>query len=847
MEFHGISYKIALKTLKSRVSGLTNSEVLARQKTYGANILAFEKPKKWHWYFFKQFASPLIFLLLAALALTAIIGDLADSLIIGTALILETIFGFFQEFRANKTLAALKKVVPFETKVKRNNQVMAIPAEKVAAGDILVLGAGDKVPADARIINSYALEVNEAILTGEVFPINKSEKVISQKTILAERQNIIYAGTTILAGKVEAVVFGIGENTEFGKTAKLVKTRETKTPLQEKIGNFSAVLTVVIVGLVLIAFVVGLFIGMPFDKILVMSVALAVAAVPEGLIVVLTIILAIGMQRILKQGSIVKNLLAAETLGSVNVICADKTGTLTTGELKLVGLKKPAGDILKVSIIASDAVIENPSAPLAKWKILGDPLEGAIYRAAFEEGFSPLTIKNKFHSVAEIPFDPEIKFSAVLDSSGILNVKGSPEKILGLCKLSFKQKEELHLSFEREAEKGLRVLAIASRRLGKKKEINESDVAHLKFLGFLFFEDPLREGAREVLEQAKLAGITTVIITGDHPYTARRVARSLGLDISAGHLATGYELDKIREKGLFKIIRDIKVFARATPLHKLWITRAWKKAGATVAMTGDGVNDAPALSEAHIGVALGSGTEVAKEASDLVLLDNNFKTILAAVEQGRIIFDNIRKVLTYLLAHAFTEIILVLGSLILLLPLPLSASQILWIKLMADGLPDAALALEPGERDVMLRKPIPRKQGLLNGEMITLIFIVGIATDLLLLLVFYFMIKNGDPVAHAQTFMYAALGLDSVIHVFSIKSLRKTIFQINIFSNKWLNWSILFGVAMIFLALYFPPLQSFFGLGALDLQDWLVLIGISILQLILIELTKWIFIVRKKV
>ncbi|NQU83998.1 MAG: cation-translocating P-type ATPase, partial [Parcubacteria group bacterium] len=681
-------------------------------------------------------------------------------------------------------LKELQKFVSYKAKVVRDGIEKEISAEELVPGDVIILDAGDKIPADARLFEEHNFEVAEAALTGESMPIQKSLKSIPKEKILTERKNMVYAGTLALRGRAKAIVVGTGEITEVGKIAMMLKEfKEEKTPLQQSIANLGKKLTYIIAIISLIIFALGVYEKKDILEIFITTVAVAVAAIPEGLLISVTIILVLGMKKILKEKAMVRKLVAAETLGSVSIICTDKTGTLTEGQMRAAGVyccgkMTPIKDIssskkclsclevLRAGIFCNDAAFHKDEES-GEVEIIGDPIERALLLAGNEVGLNREELNEKMPRIDEIPFDSAVKYMATLNEldskKNVVFVKGAPELILSLSKnqkingkikdLNQKERKKLEASLDSLALQGYRVLGFGVREVDKKDRFKGNDglVKNLTFLGFLVFDDPLRPNTKESFDLAKQAGVRPVIVTGDHKFTALKIANQLGMSTKEENVLTGADLEKMSDEELHKKIQDIDIFARVEPSHKVRIVSAYQSMGEVVAMTGDGVNDAPALKAADIGVAVGYGTEVAKGAADMVLLDNNFGTIVRAVEQGRMIYENIKKVVLYLLSDSFSEIILILGSLLLALPLPILPAQILWVNLVEDTFPNIALAFDPGEKEVMNEKPRKKGTSILDKEMKMLIFIIGIFTDVILFGIFYYFWKTTGNLEYTRS------------------------------------------------------------------------------------------------
>jgi len=880
--------------LKSKKEGLSEEEAKNRLKKFGPNKLPEEKRLSGLVILLNQFKSPLVYVLIGASILSILLQDFVDAAIILMAVFINTILGFYQENKANKAITYLRKLIDFKAKVLRDGNEIEVSAKNLVPGDIIFLEAGDKIPADARLITVDNFQVIEAALTGESVPSEKKLKKSEKGTPLADRENMVYSGTIVATGRAKAIICETGINTEIGKITKLVKdAKEEKTPLQKQLSSFSQTLTYIVLGISVLIIIVGKIQGRPIfgfghgarEGMIQTAVAIAVAAIPEGLLIGVTAILAIGMQAILKRKALVRRLVAAETLGSVSVICTDKTGTLTEGKMQVAqvitfgdeskeleslqfnnsGKLKDHDLILKISLLCNNAVIENPNEDLQNWKILGGPTESALLMGTIQAGLPSQEIKKQQQRLAEIPFDSEIKYMATLnkldDKKNVVYVKGAPEKIIAMAtkiringkkeKLTESKRKLIQDKYEKLTNQGLRLLAFGYKKINNNKEANlEDELNDIIFAGFIALKDPLRKEAKETFELTQSAGIRTIIVTGDHKLTAKAVVSELGLKVDEKNIVEGKDLDQMSDEELLKKVENIDIYARVDPKHKLRIINAWQKKDEVVAMTGDGVNDAPAIKAADVGIAFGSGTDVAKETSDIILLDNNFKTIVAAVELGRVIFDNIKKVILYLLSDSFSEMILISGALIFNLPLPILPAQIIWINLIADGFPNLALTVEPGEKEVMDYKPRKKNAKILDKEMKTLIFIIGIVTDIILMALFFTLLKTGYySIEHIRTFIYAALGIDSLLYVFSCRSLRHSIFTKNLFSNRYLIIAVLLGFTLLVLPIYIPFLKNLIGIPRYDTLktlDWILVFGLGLLKLAAIEVGKHHFIVKQK-
>ena len=874
--WHNLKVKEIEKTLRANIDkGLDKQEVGLRQLEFGKNELPEEKPLSRLKIFLEQFKSPLTYILVIAGFIVLILNELTDAIVIFGAVFLNTIIGYFQENKASQALVKLKKIVKHQAEVLREGNLKIVSLEELVSGDIVILNPGDIVPADGRIITCSNLRINEMALTGEWLSAEKKQEVIPKETSMADRDNMVYMGTIVESGKAKIIVVETGIQTEIGKIATMIReTKEEKTPYQKKLAGFSRVVAIIIALICTFIFIEGIIKGIGFAEMFITAVAVAVAAIPEGLPVAMTVILALGMQRILKNGGLVRKLSSAETLGSTSIICTDKTATLTEGKMvvdRVVTIneilegkqnKRAALLPLKIAAFTSEAFIENPKSPKEEWIFRGRPTDKALLKAGIEKGIKAYGLKFTKNKIGEIPFNPINKFvGAVIQKTDgkFLYVSGAPEKILERSKfielkgkklkLTEKRLNIINEQLKRLTSAGLRIVASGYkgvRVINSVLEKPEKEVHNLIFTGFITIKDPLREDVKKAMRICKQAGIKPIIVTGDHKLTAKAVARELGFQIKEENILEGKELDKLTDEKFKEILTKIKIYARVEPKHKTRIVEAWQEKGEVVAMTGDGINDAPALKKADIGIALGSGTEVAKETSDLVLLNDSFSIIVKAVQEGRLILDNIRKVITYLLTDSFTEVILIGVSLLLGMPLPITAVQILWVNLIEDGLPDIALAFEPEEEDLMKMKSKGHKAPLLTREMKAIIFIIGLITDFLLLGVFLLFFRAGYNIKYIRTIIFAALTIDSLFYVFSCKSLRKNLWHINIFSNKLLIIALMVGIIALVGAIYLPVLQGILKTVPLNLWDWSIIFGLGFIELALIETTKWYFIVKKQ-
>jgi len=859
------------KHLKSDKTGLTEKEVEKRLKAFGLNKLPQKKKMSSLKIFFRQFKSVMVYILLVAALISLFLMEFVDMSVILAAIFINVIVGFIQENKAENALEKLNTVINYSSKVYRDGVMRTVDAESLVPGDVIVLEAGDQVPADIRLFEVNKFSVTEAVLTGEseavtkkILPIGK----LNQKVLVAERKNMAFRGTLVEEGKALGVVVATGKSSELGKIATMLdETEVDPTPLQIMLKSFSNKLGIAILIIAVFIVVVGYLRGIPFWEIFLIAMAAAISAVPEGLLVAVTVILAVGMQRILKKKALVRKLLAAETLGSTTVVCVDKTGTLTEGIMtasKIVTFDKEfvvkkndskvVETLVKHSVVCNNAFVEDYGTD--NEKVSGSATEKALLRASFK--FDVEKYLKHDYRLFEEPFSSSSKMMFCLnDFEGkfVWSLKGAPERVLDKCKYFENENgvEELDEVarkkwsdlFRQYGSAGYRLLAVGYKdeSTDNKNLFKEDDFT---LLGFWVIEDPLREGVADTIAMAANAGIRTIMITGDHVLTAKKIAENVGLPVTDETIISGEELMEMGNDELLKRVKDVVVFARVSPRDKLRIVDALQDNGEIVAMTGDGVNDAPALKTADIGIAVGAGTDVTKQSADMVLLDNNLRTIISAVKQGRVIFNNIKKVVVYLLADSFSEIVLVLGSLFIGLPLPITAVQILWINLITDGFPAAALTVEASEEGIMDEPPVKRGKKLLDKEMKALIFIIGIFSDLVLLGVFCMLLKYEFDITYIRSIMFAGLGMNSLFYVFSCKSLVKPVWKINIFDNKYLLYAVFGGLLLQIIPIYTPFLQNILNLQALGFAAWGIVIGLSTMQIILIEFTKFIYHRKKK-
>ena len=891
--------------LKVGNQGLSNEQVKEKREIYGLNELQAQKKKSLIVKFLEQFKDFMIIILIIAAVISGAVGyyqgeGITDSIIILIVVIVNAIIGVAQESKAEKSLEALQKLSSHVTKVIRNGKVDVIPSKELVPGDIVILDTGDYVPADLRIIEAANLKAQEASLTGESVPVDKNTDVINDEKIgLGDRTNMLFSSSLITYGRGRGIVVETGMNTEVGKIAGMInEVEETETPLQQKLNKLGKTLGIVAIVICVIIFIIGLLYGKEPIEMFMTAVSLAVAAIPEGLAAVSTIVLAIGVQRMVKKHAIVKKLPAVETLGSTTVICSDKTGTLTQNKMtvkkvfynnKLVDLDDididNLGDELEkltyISMFCNDTKVLDG-------KLTGDPTETALIDMGFKLDFQP-PILEKYERVKELPFDSDRKLMTTVHlfpNKYMVYTKGGVDELLNRCNSYVingnvntdidEYKKEIAKQNEEMAKNALRVLAMAYKELDHEPTDEEMKTieSELTYVGMVGMIDPPREEVKDAVEKCKTAGIKTVMITGDHKITAIAIAKALGILENEDEAITGSELEEMSDEDLIKNVRKYSVYARVSPEHKVRIVKAWQANGEIVAMTGDGVNDAPALKTADIGCAMGIvGTDVSKEAADVILTDDNFATIVSSVEEGRRIYDNILKAIQFLLSSNVGEIIILFVA-ILMTPLlskwfnidvnlitPLLPIHILWINLVTDSLPALALAVDPSEKDIMNRKPLKPKQGVFTKGMtfrvvyqgimigvITLIaFIIGLATPENELPVVQVTEANGIvrtlsaeevKVEIGQAMAFTVLALSELVHVFNIRNNKKSIFKTGIFNNSKLILATVVSAGLMLVVLFIPALRNIFSIPVLPAMNILETVILVFMPIVVIEIFK---------
>ena len=868
-------------------TGLLVNDVKSRLEKYGANELKEEKKKSFLSKIIAQFTDFLVLILIGSAIISFAVGKGDDALVIIAIVIVNAFLGIYQEGKAEKALDALKKMSSPTAKVIRNGHLEVVPASSLVPGDIVSLEAGDIIPADLRLIESSNLKIEEASLTGESVPVEKhSDLVLNEEVGLGDRTNMAFMSTAVSYGRGRGAVIATGHDTEIGKIATMIQSFENEsTPLQKQLNQLGKILGITIIFICIAVFGIGLLQARDVLEMFMIAISLAVAAIPEGLPAIVTIVLAIGMNRMVKRNAIVKKLLAVETLGSTTVICSDKTGTLTQNEMTVVKVfadgkiidvtgsgYEPIGEfktdespiniedigdlqtVLSISALANDADLEK--APDG-YRIIGDPTEGALITLAGKGDITKETINSQYPRIEEIPFDSGRKMMTTFHKNYIPNkivsfTKGAPDIIINRCnrisiygKVSefddVMKKEVLKVNslFSRDA---LRVLAFAYKEYNELPKNISPDINELNmtFVGLVGMIDPARPEAKEAIKNCKNAGIKTIMITGDYKETAFAIAKELEMAESIDQAMMGDELNKISDEDLKEVVKDIKVFARVSPEHKVRIVDALKSNGEIVAMTGDGVNDALALKKSDIGVSMGiTGTDVAKNTAELILTDDNFASIVSAVEEGRIIYSNIKKFVFFLLSCNIGEILLIFISILLNLPVPLLAIQLLWLNLVTDSFPALALGVEKGDPDIMKLSPRNPKEPILNRNMITGIILQSIAIAAAALLSYRWgLINYVDNIDKARTIAFTTLITAELLRAYSSRSQRFTLFKIGFFTNKTLVFGTVFSFVLLLGVLYIPFMQPIFYTFPLNFGEWSVVLRYALIPLVIGELSK---------
>jgi magnesium-transporting ATPase (P-type) len=878
--WHALDAQVAIERMESDANaGLSSAAVAERALLHGPNALPEPAKRSLLALLVRQFQSPLIYVLFVAAALAAAMDHWADAGVILGVVLANTVIGTYQEGRAERSMAALRKLSTLRVRVLRDGGEQAVAALELVPGDILLLAAGDAVGADARLIDTAALAVAEATLTGESVPVSKQVAALPEATGLADRRNMVFSGTYISAGRAHALVIATGVHTEVGAIARMTEgAEEPKTPLEVRITQFGRYLVIVSIGLFVVVMALGLARGLPFSDVLMVAISQMVSVIPEGLPVAMTIALAIGMQRMAGRGAIIRRLSAVETLGAITVICSDKTGTLTRNEMTVTALWFPGGRVidiagvgyaaqgelteagavvapadaqimalLEAAALCNDAELLPPEGELTQWTVLGDPTEAALLVAAGKAGIAFGELRRKRPRLAELPFDSDCKMMAT-SHAGVagpctIYIKGAPEAVLRLCVGDGRDNPHAaNAAAEEMAGGALRVLAVA--RIDDYPLLATTGFDELAgravLLGLLGQIDPPREEVKLAVAACRAAGIRPIMVTGDHKLTGLAIARALGIAREGERGVDGAELERMNDAELLDGLDNIAVFARVHPAQKLRIVEALQSRGDVVAMTGDGVNDAPALARADVGVAMGiTGTEVAKSAAKIVITDDNFATIVGAVEQGRVVYRNLKKVILFLFVTSVDEVLVLLLALLAGFPLPLAAVQILWINIVTESTLTVNLVMDPPDGDEMTRAPVPRNDRLLDNAML---WRIAMLTPMAVAATFGWFVwrqSHGLPYDLVRTETFTVLALCQWFNVLNCQSASRSALQFGILRNRWLIGGLALSIALHACVLYWAPLNALFHTAPIRLADLLPLVALASSVLWVEELRKW--------
>lgn len=875
--YYNLTVQEVLNHLKTTQQGLSEFDAQGRLNSFGKNILPEKKKLSKLSLFLKQFRSILIYIILSAAVISFFIGDLVEGFFIIFVVLINVTVSFFQEYKAEQALEKLKGTVQQYARVIRDGTKRQILAKNIVVGDIVEIVSGDKVVADGRIVSESGLRMNESSLTGEWKDIEKTTDYFNKSLSVGDQTNMVFSSTIVTEGQALFVVTTTGSDTEIGKIAHLVKeSEEPETPLQKKLSHLARMVGFFILISIAVFALLEIWRGENIEEIFLSSTALVVSAVPEGLLPAITIILIFGMRSLARQKALVRKLTVNETMGAITTICTDKTGTLTKGEMQvshiLTGSKElfnydinninSNGDYseghikaLTIASLVNDAYIENKSESLSSWRIQGRPTDKALLLAGVQSGINVDDFKSKNRLIDQELFNSKQKYATrayqISNDSVKLMMLGAPEKVLfkssQVCignhcySINSKEGEELKKHFNELTGRGLRVLACAERVIDKniydKLSRNEKN-KNLSLVGFIGLRDPLRSDVKYSLDLAEKAGIKTIIITGDHAITAEAIMSELEYYIEKEQICVGNDIDKMNDYELHNKIKNIKIFARVSPEHKIRIVKSLQKNGEIVAMVGDGINDAPALKAADVGISVGTGTDIAKEVADIVLLDSSFNTIVKAVEQGRMIYENIRRIIVCLLADDFSEIFVFFMAMFFDLPFPLLAVQILWINLIEDSFLDIAFSTENDKRGLMSVPPRNPKEPILSKPYKKFVLLVFIISGIVATLAFCLTWMSTKDIVLTRTVTFAMITFDSLFFVFIIRNLRKPVFRFDIFSNRFLTLAAFVSGILLFVGLYVPFVSKFLNTVPLDMNAWILIVGFTILETIIFEILK---------
>jgi Ca2+-transporting ATPase len=887
--YHNMSSSASMLHLQTSENGLSDFDASGRLNAFGKNALPQKKKKSKLALFFRQFNNPLIYIILFAATISFLIGHFVDAIFIMFVVLINAVVGFLQENKAENALEKLRESVKQEVLVIRSGRKRKVLAEDIVVGDIVELVQGDRVTADGRLVAVEDLHVNESALTGEWIDVEKNNEIIDEETDLADQKNMVFAGTIVTQGRGLYVVTATGVDTEIGKISNFVQeAQEPQTPLQKKFTHFSKIIGIIVFVSIGIFAALGIWRGEPIEDIFISSTALVVSAIPEGLLPSVTIVLIFGMRRLAKKKALVRKLNASETMGAITTICSDKTGTLTKGEMRVSHILTGANELfdfrdgcsedvckldnnllghvkaLTIAAVVNDAYIENPNDELSQLIVHGRPTDKALLLAGVQIGINVEKFKRDNELLDQELFNSKKKCAArvykMSDGKVHIMMLGAPEQMLEKVShvdvngvrmpINSAEGQKLKETFEKLTGKGLRVLACSERVLTqeaynrlKKKERFKSNMS---LVGYIALKDPLREDVAISLQKAENAGVRLIVITGDHSVTARSIMSELGHNVSKQNIAVGADLDNLTDKEMREKVKYTEIFARVLPEHKIRIVRALQANNEVVAMVGDGINDAPALKASDVGISVGNGTDIAKEVSDIILLDGSFSTIVKSIEQGRVIYENIRRILIYLTADNFSALVLFFVAMLFGWPLPLLPLQILWINMIEDSFPNIALTTEY-EKEGLMNEP-PRKS---TDPIITdayknfmiIVFLVSSVAAIFLFWILQYLLKD---LAIARTATFVLIAFDSLTLVYVVRNFRRYIFRKDVFDNNILNVSVLISFALLVIAIYVPFMAKFLGTVPLSLEVVITIVAITFVEMFIFEVSKGVLFIRKQ-
>jgi P-type Ca2+ transporter type 2C len=886
--FYTMSSSASLLHLQTTTKGLSDFDAAGRLSAFGSNTLPKRKKMSQMQLFFRQFNNPLIYIVIVAAIISLFMGHVIDAGFIMFVVLLNTIVGYLQENKAEKSLEKLYDSIQQNVRVIRNGVKKKVSAEDVVVGDIVDLMAGDKISTDGRLINVFDLHVNESMLTGEWQDVRKNVDMIEEDVIVSDQKNMVFAGTSVTQGHGLCVVTATGIDTEIGKISDYVhNTVEEKTPLQKKFFELSRIIGGVVFVAIIIFSIVGILRGQSIETVFIAATALTVSAIPEGLLPAVTVVLIFGMRRLAKYRALVRKLNASETMGAITTICADKTGTLTMGEMRVSHILTGSNELLEfkdgadfkyvknddihghvkaleIASIVNDAYLENLNDPHTEIIAHGRPTDRALLIAATQAGIEIDSYRTEHPEIDQELFRSENKYAVRVhehsDGKVRIMILGAPEVLLD--KVDFidvnnvrmpfnsQEGEKLRKTLEELTQKGLRVLACGERILTRETydRLSKSErYDNMTLVGYIALKDPLRREVEQSLSEAENAGIRLIVITGDHAATARSVMLELGHSVPAANIRLGSDLKELSDDELQDLVKHVEIFARVLPEHKIRIVRALQKNDEIVAMVGDGINDAPAIKASNVGISVGNGTDVAKEVSDIILLDSSFTTIVKAIEQGRVIYENIRRILIYLVSDNFSAIFVFFIAALFGWPLPLLPIQVLWINVIEDSFPNIALTTEYDSKNLMNDPPRKPRESIISREYKKFMALVFLVSGISAVFIFWLVWKFFGDISMARTATFTLIAFDSLAFVYVIRNFRRFIFRTDIFSNTILNISVIVSLGLLFAGIYVPFLAKYLGTVPLDFTIWIIVIAITFAEVVLFEVAKSIFFMRRKI